>query len=238
MSLLFDNVDDYAISATPPATAAPLTICAWVKPTSIGAQDYIVALGDANGATVTQCFALRMKADGQLEMYTADTAGTPDVTANTTSTMSTSAWNHCAGIWTSSTDRRVVLNGNWAESDTSNAPRVPSGVTDLIVGISPAMDLDGTPTLTNEWNGRIAHIAIWNVALSQSEIESLAAGASPYSVQSGSLVSYIRTTESGSPGEDAVGSSDLTLVNQTAYDSDNPTILSSGGAAYYYAMNF
>jgi hypothetical protein len=235
MSLLFDNVDDYAISTTPPVTSAPLTICAWVKPVSIGTQDYIVALGDANGATVTQCFALRMKADGQLEMYTADTVGAPDVTANTTSPMSTSTWNHCAGIWTSSTERRVVLNGNWSESDTGTATRSPAGVTDLIVGISPAMDLDGTPALTNEWNGRIAHIAIWNVALSQSEIESLAAGASPYSVQSGSLVSYIRTTESGAPGEDVVGSSDLTLVNQTAYDSDNPTVSSGGG--YYYAQN-
>ena len=226
MSLLFDNVDDYAVTTTPPVTATPLTIAAWVNPNSVGTLDGIVHIGDAALGTVTQCFLLRMDASGQVNFYAADTAGNSAITTNTTATMTASAWNHAVGISTSAASRRSVLNGNWAESGTNTTSRTPTGVTDLTLGVFPN---GGSPS--NEWNGYIAHVAVWDIALSQAEVEALAGGANPLTIQNANLVAYWPMTDSGTVTEDVVGTNDLTLSGNTAYNAAAPTVDALGHPA-------
>lgn len=223
MSLVLDNADDYAVTTTPPVTATPLTIAAWVNPNSVGTLDGIVHIGDAALGTVTQCFLLRMDASGQVNFYAADTAGNSAITTNTTATMTASAWNHAVGISTSAASRRSVLNGNWAESGTNTTGRTPTGVTDLTLGVFPN---GGSPS--NEWNGYIAHVAVWDIALSQAEVEALAGGANPLTIQNANLVAYWPMTNSGAVGEDVIGANTLTLSGNTAYSSENPTVDAAG----------
>lgn len=219
MSLIFDNADDYAVTTTPPVTATPLTISAWVNPDAVGAQDYIVHLGDATLTTVTQCFALRIDASGQVNFYCADTAGNSAITTNTSATMTATAWNHAVGISTAANSRRSVLNGNWAESGTSATSRTPTGITDCTIGTFPN---NGTPT--NEWDGYIGHVAIWDMALSQANVEALYAGANPLTIESANLVAYWPLTNSGAVGEDVVGANSLTLSGNAAYNAAGPTV--------------
>lgn len=231
MSLLFDNADDYAVTTTPPVTATPLTIAAWVNPNSVGTLDGIVHIGDAALATVTQCFLLRMDASGQLNFYVADTAGNSAITTNTTATMTATAWNHAVGISASATSRRSVLNGNWAESGTSTTSRTPTGITDLTIGAFPN---NGTPT--NEWDGYLGHVAVWSIGLSQANVEALAAGANPLTIESANLVAYWPMQGDLTAALlDVVGGYNLTAVNNTAYSSDDPTV---NGAPNKFAGNF
>jgi hypothetical protein len=234
MSLIFDNVNDFA-HGTPPITssyygASGVTICAWFKATAVGNTDGIVTLG--NQTNTFDSFAARMNTSGALEATASHATGTGTVVA-TSNTVTAGAWQHGAFIFTNSTSRTAVLNGVWASRGTSTADRTPTtAFTTLVVGADTQISANSP---NNDWDGKIAHVAIWSIALTQSEVESLAAGANPATVQPANLIWYVPATVSGDPGNETIGGLDLTLVNQAAYDSDNPTLTSTVApiAAYY-----
>jgi hypothetical protein len=80
----------------------------------------------------------------------------------------------------------------------------------------------------NYFAGKIAEVAVWNVALGDDEIASLAAGANPTTIEAEYLVGYWPLL---SDANDDIGSNNLTLQphpGEPSFDSeDHPTIETS-----------
>lgn len=217
MSILFDNANDYAnTSGTPPVVGYPCTMVAWAKSVGLGSQDRVLHLGRNDGTNV-DAFVLRKTTSDTLQA--AVVAGTTAEVSNasTVNGFSVNTWHHCAAIFASSTSRTVYLDGNVANKGTNTASRSPTAnFTEYRVG--------GAMDLADDWNGYIAHVAVWSAALSEANIQSLAAGANPLTVDSGNLVWYCPTLVDESPMQDRIGSLDLTFGGNAAYSADNPTV--------------
>jgi hypothetical protein len=78
--------------------------------------------------------------------------------------------------------------------------------------------------LANYMNGRVAEVGVWNVALTASEIESLASGISPLMVRPDALVFYAPMLTTTGNQRDWVGGLSLAPTN-TPTDIDHPAIV-------------
>ena len=102
--------------------------------------------------------------------------------AASTSGFSANTWHHACGVWSSTTSRKVYLDGGSSAEKTDSI--TPSGLDRSSIGalarVIPAGYMDGN----------IAEAGFWNVALTVDEIAALAKGYSPVLVRPESLVSY------------------------------------------------
>jgi hypothetical protein len=88
---------------------------------------------------------------------------------------------------------------------------------------------NGTPcigdlALVLPWDGRIKHVAIWNAALTPSEVWELANGACPWDVRGSKLRAWIPLT-----GWDGGNARDLSLFNSSATPSGGTFTVRAGG---------
>jgi hypothetical protein len=86
---------------------------------------------------------------------------------------------------------------------------------------------DGTG---GRWNGLIAHVCVWNIALSDANMTALAASTNPQDISPGSIVDYWTLTGNVSPETPTVGADNLTVTG-TTFSSDNPTVNAPTGTA-------
>ena len=108
--------------------------------------------------------------------------GGNDHQAISTTTFTLNTWNHACGVWTSRNNRAAFLNGGGKGTDTGDA--VPANLDRTSIGRI------GDSTPGEHMSGRIAEAAIWNVALTDSEVQALASGVSPLRVRVASLQAY------------------------------------------------
>lgn len=217
-SRVFDGVDDYLQAVGAIVDNPPFTLAAWVKPANVTANHTIVGVSDID--TDTRYHNLR---------FTGGTAGDPvqAISRNTSSGVSASAsgfvadvWQHVAGVWTSFTDRLVYLGGTAGTTNTTNLDP-PTPDTTYVGRLSRLAPTDYAA-------GKIAVVAVWNIALSGADIATLAGGTLPTSVQAANLIAYWPMMSGMSPEPDDIGTLDLT-VNGTTFDSgDTPPV---GGAS-------
>jgi len=219
MSILFDGSNDYAYAeGTPPVTSyAGCTISLWRKRSTYDGGDCVALLGQKAGDAdaASNYVMLYSNAFGDNELYIKFLL---NGTATTVNSDITGNWVHCAVVVVSNTERYAYLAG-----DTANRGG-GSGLTSCAPAAFESCYLGSTPAGANDFNGRVAHIAIWDTALSSAQIESLAAGAYPSTIATANLKMYYPCTSATAPGEDIIGGFDLTLAAQAQYSSDNPTV--------------
>lgn len=92
-------------------------------------------------------------------------------------------WEHAAGKYSSSVSRRAYLNGSPATENT--ASRTPSNALHITIGAIRYIE-----TITEFANANISEVALWNVALTDDEIASLAKGFKPTRIRPQSLIFY------------------------------------------------
>lgn len=181
MAYLFATASQRYLSvSSAPATAAPLTISAWFKYPSTGANQTIAGV-NAVGTGSTHSLRLAVNASNFL-------AATAVVNATAYSSLYTGSYtpdsiSHGCAVFASSTSRTAYLNGIAATSSTTSA--TPSGINQLQIGAHVAAA--GGQAYANGW---VAEVGFWSAALSASEITSLANGASPRLVRPQSLIFY------------------------------------------------
>lgn len=200
-----------------PVTAAPLTMACWFRPVS--ATTDMILMSIAKGSTQTDRFILAARGSVSPHTIACDAiqAGASARTSTTNvSGWSTGAWLHAAAVFTSPSAKAVFLNGADKGSGTS---KTPASIDTIGIAADPT-----TPT-SGFSDGRIAECGIWNVALTDDEVLSLARGLPPWRVRPGSLVGYWPLWGLQSPEVDLTsGARSLTFTGSPTIADGPPTI--------------
>lgn len=132
------------------------------------------------------------------------TGGDPDTTTGYT----VGVWHHACGVWASSTSRSVYIDGGSKGSNTDSI--LLSGFSRTNISTRWVSNARGA-----FFDGCIAEPAIWDVALTDDEVASLARGFSPDQIRPQSLVSYWPIIGRHSPEIDVFGGFNLTVSGAT-----------------------
>jgi hypothetical protein len=173
MAYNFNGSNQYLTVGSAPVTAAPLTIAAWFRKASTAAKNGIFVRAPVNSANMFGFYFTNV-----LRGYTQAGAGqTSDIAV--TQNYSTNTWTHVCFVEASATSRTIYQNAG--DSATDTVSRTPAGIN--------AIDIATFGGGTN-FDGQFAEIGIWNAALTQPEVASLAAGMTCDKVRPQSLVFY------------------------------------------------
>jgi len=162
-ALHFDGNDDNVEVFTNiniPISNTIYTIEAWIKPsglsTSSGAQG-IIGWGEYLTNNATNAFRLGNN-DRLINYWWAN-----DLTA--TFVFNNGSWYHVAVTYDGTT-RTIYINGNIINSDIPTSPRNTVSSNNLTIGLTAPI-----PGYNEYFNGTIDELRIWNVSLTQSEIQ-------------------------------------------------------------------
>lgn len=209
MARTFDQVNENFLETTDVPSGYPLTMACWFNPDStIDEDNDLMTVQQVNSAN--NFHHLVQESDDSTLQYNAREGGAATRSAATTNTAGAGSWHHACAIGTSATDRRVVLNGDWANSGTNTTDATPASLGQThIAGLLVAND-----NPNHGLDGDLAEAAIWSVALVQAEVEALANGVSPLLIRPDQLWAYWKLYGRESPERDYwAGGHDLTLVN-------------------------
>ena len=208
MSAILDGVDQYFSTGNgnPMITTTPFTMACWMYPTDITSAGVVTSVTD-NGTDIHMLQPTGSIGGDPVRAGSYD--GSWSVAATSTGYTATT-WQHVAGVFTNSTSRAAFLDGGG--KGTATGSQDPSGMLEFLVGSHKT-------TGGSYFDGKIAHVAIWDIALSDAEVAQLAAGALPTAIQSGNLVGYWKLIENGTK---TTGTRDLTAYNSPTFDSDDP----------------
>lgn len=181
MAFSFSGSTQYLTVASAPATAAPMTLAAWVRPTSMTGTRTVGAVGQVPAA-VRHRNQIVMLSTGAIR---AVAAGSSNVFSESTSTASVNAWSHTAGVFSSLASRTSYLNG--AASAETTTTITQSQFTEAVIA---AQQGTVAGVYENPWIGDMAEFGIWNVALTAAEIAALSDGIACNRVRPQSLVFY------------------------------------------------
>ncbi len=182
MAISFNGSSDYLEFTL--ALSYPFTMACWFYANSSTATS--VALGACNfsGADddrITLNVAGATASDPiQLGAITDGGAG---VNAQTSAGYTTGTWTHACGVAASATSRTAYISGGSSGSNTTS--RLMTGLDRLIIGSRRSAG-----SLGAYHNGRIAEVAVWNVALTAEEVALLATGLQPDQVEPAALRFY------------------------------------------------
>jgi hypothetical protein len=215
MSYLFDGVDDALTVASAPATAVPLTISVWFKSDSATVTQVAACLGiDASTSHQFRVVAAGATGGDPVQAATTQVSGS---LATSTSGYSPGTWHHGCGVFAAANSRAAYIDGGSKGTETTS--RTPVGINATFVG--------RRSDSVQFFDGRIAEVAVWNVALSDAEVALLAGGDLPTTIQAGNLVAYWPLLDDAN---DDVGARHLSVIGATL-DADHPPV-DSGAAEH------
>jgi hypothetical protein len=201
----------YEVAGVAIVTATPLTLACWCHPGGVAANADTALICIGNSGVALDSFNLTFR--------TATTSAANFVRANVNSgagAASTAAapafrWIHAAAVFTSSTSRQAFANGIPSSIDTTSV--TPAGLNHTTVG----QKATGAGTI-QVFQGGIAHAAIWNIALANSDIMALYQGTLPPLVRGDALVAYWPLMFNGPLpiGDDYKQAHNLTLISGQA----------------------
>jgi hypothetical protein len=178
---LFDDTNtDFLEHAGAVLTGVPITLAAWFRTDTATASQDLVCLVD-KGANSNFRLNLGGNAAGDPVRAVVNAGGTPSLAATSTG-YTVNTWHHAAAVFSATNARAAYIDGG--SKGTNSDSVVPSGIDTTAIGYLPALVSQAY------LSGRIAEVAIWNVALSDAEVAALARGLAPLYVQPGALVGY------------------------------------------------
>ena len=222
MSVVLNGSSQYLYTATVPVAAPALTLAAWFKSTSDAIAQTIACIGDHDTSNlhVGNMAAMGSVAGDPIQAQTRSAAA--NGWANTSSGFDANVWTHACCVFAATNSRSAYINGGSGNTTTTDVATITAD--ELSVGVK-TRDIPQA-----YFSGRLAHLAVWNVALSEVNIAALAAGADPSGVDADHLVAYWPLYNDAN---DDKGTNHLTAVGSPTWDeADNPDV---GGVEYVEA---
>ena len=139
----------------------PFTINFWGRLASGGVKSNFVTLHNTSDS---YRFAIFTNTSDQLTLSAVDSGGNTDTSATTTSVI-TNTWFMGTGVFTSATSRTIYLNGTDATTGTTS--RTPTTPTRIL------LFADYTGAVSVNCSGIIGEVAVWDAALTSSDVASL-----------------------------------------------------------------
>ena len=208
MAYDFNGSNQHLSIESAPATTLPITMACWFNSDSTTVNQRLVGLYE--NASSYFDLGIRGADAGDPVAAVANFSGTAQI-VGTTAGYSANTWHHACGVFTSTTSRTAYIDGGNSATGT-NTIAEPAGINRTRIGnfFSDIQYMDG----------RIAEVGIWNVALTQPEIASLAKGMTCDKVRPQSLVFYAPLVRNL---QDVKGG--LTITNNnTATVADHPRV--------------
>ena len=177
-----NTLTNYLESASTPITAAPFTISAWLNTDTLASSD--TAAGIFNGGSDFNFWELQIPATANVVFQIKDSGGSTKTAS--AAGMTTGVWHHVIGHEVSSSDRRVRRTNDFTTTNTgtNTVAATLTGSSRITVGHR------GILTRSNGFDGKIGHLALWNIALTDNDGLSLAMGISPLRLKADNLVGY------------------------------------------------
>ena len=213
MARNFNSVNPDFLRGSAVVTAAPFSVSVWARCTDESNDRGVWYIGRSGSTNDFWAMRFNDTGSGHTIRYRVSNGGATNV--ETAATWTLNEWHHIGVVEAASDDRRLYLDGG--NKVTNSTSRTPNGGIDRT---SVGRFDDVTPD--NNYDGDIAHFAVWNVALTDAEMATLAAGISPLRVRRGALIAYW-PLGGQSPEPDIVGGLGLTL-NGTPAQAEEPPI--------------
>lgn len=171
-----------------PITAAPFTMSCMFYDDASAADDRCMIQIQDDG-TSGNYFRLCLGDDETptvlpVAMFTSGLNGNStdnDHRAASTTNRELARWHHACGIIASATDRRAFLDGKSKGTSTTSAD-APANLDSISIGY------EGDSTSGDYWSGGLLWPAVWDIALSDTEVLMLASGVPPWKVRPEHLV--------------------------------------------------
>lgn len=211
MSRSFATNADHLDLASAPVLAPPMTLAAWIKISGSVLNTEFVTIGTSGSAANLYALMTLVGASAQARERDAGAASG----ANSTFTLDVGNWRLIVGTFLDHTNRACYTDG--ANKGTVSA--LKAATTPNMLRISG--DPQATPV--NPFVGLIAHVAVWNVALTDADVLALLTLAPP-AIRPDALLEYWPLV-SGQPTEPGYGQlGDSLVVTGTTFSYDNPPI--------------
>jgi len=205
----------YLERAAAVVTAVPCTLACWYKPVSAGALYILMEVSLVD--STSDGFLIYQNSDGTI---VAAQRGSATATSASTASVSSGTWAHACVVFSAINLRAAFLNGG-----AKGAADVTSVTTGTVNRTLLGAQYVSAGTKNAFLDGPMCDAAIWNVALSDAEVASLASGTSPLSIQASNLQAYWKLCGDASPEPDASGNGrDLTVVGPTKVDNPTPLL--------------
>lgn len=159
---------------------------------------------------------------GNLDVIAFNSAGSPAIASKAASV---SVWQHVAGTFDASLDVRAYVNGGTPTTTTTLTGTASTDQWHDTIGAGR----HGVTGLQNWFNGKIAWPCLWNVALSDAEIDALANGAHPLTIRPDAIERFYPLTGASSGGEVDIISGVSLTENSTVTSVESP-LVALGGA--------
>jgi hypothetical protein len=201
-------------------TSEPITMACWFYPVSLTNHMGLINIAAAapgSGYSLSVRGATAGDPVGAMKDTSTTgiaTASGPNGTVNT--------WFHAAGVFNFSNSRFAYFNGTAGSENTTNVVDPASAYQSIGV-----RKYNTGPTIDQSFQGYIAEVGIWTVALSGTEISSLASGIRPPQIQRANLVRYWRVNETSGNLIDLSGNAaTMTEIGTVPNQSAMPTLKS------------
>jgi hypothetical protein len=174
--------DDYVEIGDPIISSSyPFTVSTWVNVDTTASNHGVISLADES--VTNHFYTLRVNGGGGVRLDLLN--GGQSDSVDSINTITAGEWNHMVGVFTSSTERHLYLNGKLEASSTTTV--------DLGTGLDVwniGRYADSTPI--EYLNGRVDEVKIYNFALSADQI------ATEYNQGKAEVFGSISTTAGGS----------------------------------------
>jgi hypothetical protein len=181
----FDGTDDYIEAALGANYDVPKTLACWFNSDLTNSRRNLICLATGLiGSLESPVLALQVESTATIRAATSSATG--QNSAVTTDTFTLANWHHAAARFAGAASRIAYLDGVASVEQTTS--RATGGNLDsLTIGRGAG----GTYNPSIPFNGRIAEVGVWDVALSTAEIASLARGFKPSQIRPDKLLFYL-----------------------------------------------
>lgn len=211
---LSHNDSQYLAVSSAPVTTTPLTMACWVKLSDVPSDvDHMIFMMLSSGTTANY-FALYGDKDADEMRARLDSGTQASQWAAASAAVSSGVWQHYCGVFVGASERHAYLNGTNKGSSTGG-PCAPTGINEFAIGARYA------PADCCYLAGAVGEATIWNAALSDAEVLSLAEGWSSRFIRPGNIKARWDFFEND---KDSVGGYHLTDYNGPTY-TDSPRLI-------------